>query len=193
MVFPNPVRTLKIDMTTHNELSLVDEEDFEDWLGISAIIRKLNNHFEDACNQLTRGFARVFGRSIVLTYNPISPAVLCDSFREVVLPFELSNKINSTLYHGFEKQLINGLVPLYEQATLLLSKYERAETKAADPPDQPHKAADRPKPATILAAELHQIATICLKSISPYRHLSLSNRKTCSHHANHREVAGVIE
>lgn len=116
-----------------NSLSLIEKEDFEDWLRISAIIRKLNEQYEHQINHLTGEFGRVFGLSSIAINNPISPTVLCDQFRELILQFELNNKIKSALYNIFEKALINNFNHLYEQAEILLLKHKSSETITPHP------------------------------------------------------------
>lgn len=140
-------------------LSLIEKEEFEDWLYLSSIIRKLNHHFEDSCRQLTREFARVFGPSSSGVNNPLSPAVLFNSFRENVLQFEFSNPINSILYHGFEKILFNGLIPLYEQTGMLLLRHEPAEKITPYSPYQAVKAAAKPAPGSV-KADFEKVAPI---------------------------------
>lgn len=124
-------------------LSLIDKEDFDDWLTLSAIIRKLSNHFEDALSQLAHEFNRVFGLSRAKISNPIRPAVLCESFRELVLQFELSNKTKEALYRVFERTLYRQLGGLYEQAHALLSQLETADVSAAYTPYRAAPSQDR--------------------------------------------------
>lgn len=148
-----PYRKIEDISATNDELSLVDKAEFEDWLKISVIVRKLDIHFEESFNKLTREFVRVFGPFSTAINNPISPAVLCGSFREMILQFELCNKTNSILYHSFEKTLINGLIPLYEQSIQLLLKFGPADTLAPYFAEQTNKASERFQPRHLSAVE----------------------------------------
>ena len=141
-----PHQQMEDNRPNGNGLSLVEIDEFEDWLTISAIIRKLNIHFEEPFNKLSRELARVFGLWGTSINNPISPAVLCTGFRELVLQFELSSDINATLYYSFEKLLVNGYILLCEQATQLLLKYGPADTNAASIPDQSNRTAVKLEP-----------------------------------------------
>ncbi|MCK9607181.1 MAG: DUF1631 family protein [Methylomonas sp.] len=120
-------------------LSLVEKEDFEDWLNMSAIIRKLTNHFEDSINQVTRELSRILGRSKTTINNPISPAVLCDCFREIILQFKLDNKINKVLYIGFGNTLLESLPEFYQQAGGFLAPVKSAEKNLGEAAFDPHK------------------------------------------------------
>lgn len=121
-------------------LSLVEKEDFEDWLNMSAIIRKLTNHFEDAINQVTRELSRILGRSKTRINNPVSPAILCDCFREIILQFKLDTKTTKALYICFGKTLFESLPDFYQQVSAFLSILKSAENKIADEAFATHKS-----------------------------------------------------
>ncbi len=121
-------------LSGEQSLSLVEKADFEDWLTMSAIIRKIANQFEEQLNQLNRELSRVFGVPKSILYNPISPATLCDSFREILIQFEIDNKRKGLLYQGFAESLIAGLADLYEQSITLLLEHETAEKIIGYPP-----------------------------------------------------------
>lgn len=113
-------------------LSLIEKEDFEDWLNMSAIVRKLTNHFEDPINQVTRELSRILGRSKATINNPVCPAVLCDCFREIILEFKLDTKINKAIYICFGRTLFESLPDFYRQVGAFLSPLKSAEKKLAD-------------------------------------------------------------
>ncbi|MDD2737705.1 MAG: DUF1631 family protein [Methylomonas lenta] len=110
-------------------LSLVEKDDFEDWLNMSEVIRKLTNHFEERTNQLIRELNRIIGYSSSPINNPISPAVLCDCFRETLLQLDVDKRINKTLYQSFGKTVFNGLYPLYDQVEKASKQYKSADKK----------------------------------------------------------------
>jgi diguanylate cyclase (GGDEF)-like protein len=126
------VRQKKENIKFDDSVSLVEKEDFEDWLIMSAVIRKINLHYEDKINQLIREFARVLGRQKEAFNNPVSPATLCNSFRDVVLQFKFSNKIKIAIYNIFENVLIKGWDDLFEHARVLLSEYDAADIVLPD-------------------------------------------------------------
>ena len=127
----------------NSPLSLLEREEFEDWLNMSGIIRKLNIHFEEPCQSLNREFARIFELSSTANCNPISPTVLCDSFRENIQEFNLSNALNSTFYHSLEKILHQNAAAFYAEAVELLLQYGPADAIIPPShPDQLNKAVD---------------------------------------------------
>lgn len=115
------------DFLVKKSLSLIDKDDFEDWLNLSAVIRKLNDLFEGPLNELVTELCRVFGLSREAINNPVGPEILCDAFREVILQFEFEYEINRILYNSFSQTLSTSLVPLYEKLKILLSTQNTAD------------------------------------------------------------------
>lgn len=111
----------------YESLSLIEKEDFEDWLNMAASIRRLKNDFDEELNQLISQLCRVFGLPEYALTNPISPAVLCDSFRDVFLQIESSAHVKKVIYDCFEQTLVSELPGFYRQAILTLSKFESAK------------------------------------------------------------------
>lgn len=125
-------------------LALVEKDDFEDWLNMSEVIRKLTNHFEERTNQLIRELNRIIGYSSSPINNPISPAILCDCFRETLLQLEVDKKINKTLYQSFGKTIFNRLYPLYDHVEKVTKNYKSADKKTPQiqPPIQNYREID---------------------------------------------------
>ncbi|WP_446811243.1 DUF1631 family protein [Methylomonas sp. 2BW1-5-20] len=138
---------IKHDPLSHDSLALIEKQDFEDWLNMSAIIRKLNSYFDEELNLLVREFCRVFGRlSNADINNPISPAILCDSFREIILQLELSGNVKKTIYSGFGKTLVHNLPVLYKKTETILAKCKSASIVTPIYGYQGSRVQDSPKP-----------------------------------------------
>ena len=114
-------------------LSLVEKDDFEDWLNMSEVIRKLTNHFEDRINQLIRELNQVIGYTGSNINNPISPAVLCDCFRETILQLEIDKRLNKILYQSFGTIVFNGLFNLYEHVENVAKNYKSTDKRPHTP------------------------------------------------------------
>ena len=109
--------------TDGRTLALIEKEDFQDWLNLSSSIRRLTNLYKNPINQLVGKMSHVFGISTNVINNPISPAILCDNFREIILQFNLNNDTNQKLYTIFERTLTNSLSDLYDQFDKILVSY----------------------------------------------------------------------
>lgn len=123
---------------TDYSLSLIEKEDFEDWLKISAIIRQLNNQFEHELFQIVAELGRIFGISKLAVQNPLNPSVLCDAFRDVILQLGFESKIQAIIYESFGHVLAINLSGLYQDTRQVLAKYKTAipniESKAGKHP-----------------------------------------------------------
>lgn len=108
-------------------LALIEKEDFEDWLNLSAIIRKLTNLYKDRIHQIEEKLSHVIGIPAHAINNPVSPGIFCDTFRETILQFNLTNDTKNTLYILFENILTNGLGPLFDQLDKILVNFGAPE------------------------------------------------------------------
>ncbi|MCD2449993.1 DUF1631 family protein [Methylicorpusculum oleiharenae] len=131
----------RLNAGTMEKLSLVEMDDFEDWLNLSASIRRLTKHFEYPLNQINNQLKRLFGHWAHDVKNPISPDALCDHFRELILQLNLEITINQTLYSAFEKVLTKDLEALYEHFEHLLSKLSAPKPAPAKIVKQPEQIA----------------------------------------------------
>ena len=119
---PAPGNTAE-DTNSETSLSLIDKNDFEDWLNLSAVIRKLNSAYESQLDGLQRKIAYVIGVDKNAIINPASPQKLCDCFRDSLIGIEENMRVKSTLYSVFENTLHRFLPDLYRQMDLLMMKY----------------------------------------------------------------------
>lgn len=95
-------------------LSLVEKEDFEDWLSLSAVAKRLSNHYEARLMRLRGQLNAVFD-IFSESASPVSPEVFCDIFRSLIQPFGFANDFKKILYTVLEQVLLNGLEPLYDR------------------------------------------------------------------------------
>lgn len=114
-------------------LSLVEKEEFEDWLNISSVIRKITNTYDDNINQLTRELSRIFGYSKSIINNPVTPGILCDCFRDLILQLNFNYKVNNMLYSCFGKALFYSLPDFYKHVETFLNSQPSAEKVISHP------------------------------------------------------------
>jgi diguanylate cyclase (GGDEF)-like protein len=122
-------------------LSLVEMDDFEDWLNLSAVIRRLTKRFDYAIIRINNQLKRLFGHRAHDVKNPISPDTLCDHFRELILQLNLDITINQKLYLAFENVLTDDLETLYENFECLLSKLTAPKPAPSQVTKQPEQIA----------------------------------------------------
>lgn len=133
---------MDVDTVTDGKtLALIEKEDFEDWLNLSSIIRKLTNFYKNRIHQIEEKLSLVFGCPAHAIKNPVSPGIICDSFREIILQFNLNNPVKQTLYTIFEGLLTSHLSPLFDQFDRALANFgvpEQIAPRIIRQPDKSH-------------------------------------------------------
>ena len=125
-------------------LALVEKDDFEDWLNLSSVIRKLTKLHESRGVQIERKLSHVFGSPTHAIKSPISPGVICDNFRETILQYDLNNDIKKALYVIFENGLtssLNVLFDLFDAALASFGASNQLMTDVIRQPDRPQSQA----------------------------------------------------
>ena len=104
-------------------LSLVDKQEFEDWLNFSSMIRQINNQYKNQLYQLELKLSYVTCFPRYLINNPIDPEHLCDCFKKKIAGIEESISAKKTLYKAFQATLNAQLTPLYQAFDRLLVEH----------------------------------------------------------------------
>ena len=112
-------------------LSLIEKDDFEDWLNLSAIVRKLNSLYEQQLDVLQKKMAYIIGVDQNAVTNPASPQKLCELFRDALIDFEPNPTVKRTHYTVFEEALNECLPTFYDKVDLVLQRHG-APSKFAD-------------------------------------------------------------
>ncbi|MCK5829436.1 MAG: DUF1631 family protein [Methylococcales bacterium] len=126
----------EIDETQEQSgLSLIEKNDFEDWLDFSTIIRSLDASYETELKSLQDKMAYILDIDKSLLFNPLSPEKLCDRFRDTVATIEENDQTRRCLYILFEETLRNYLNKLYGRMDVILLAHgapEKVEGKSRD-------------------------------------------------------------
>lgn len=115
-----------------SSLSLVEKNEFEDWLNFSATIRKINAQFKNQLYQLELKLSYVTCFPRYLINNPIDPEHLCNGFRDTIADIEDSVAAKKTLYKAFQITLYNHLAKLYQVFDALLVEHGAPNDIAQD-------------------------------------------------------------
>ncbi len=111
---------------TDGELQLVDNESFEDWLSLTATIRKLESRYRKEIETLEFKLSSLTGIAKIQQSNPVSASTLCDSFQSAVSAFvsnELHPSVKQILFKEFELTLLNNIPMLYAALDKLLDAF----------------------------------------------------------------------
>ncbi|MEZ5461837.1 DUF1631 domain-containing protein [Dokdonella sp.] len=97
-------------------LSLVDDQELEDSLAVSSMVAKAENRLSRTLHLVNQRLAVIIGGAAVEdANNPIGPAPLCQAFRVAVREFELNVQVKLIIYKLFDRYVMSGLEPLYEE------------------------------------------------------------------------------
>ncbi|MGR9037902.1 MAG: DUF1631 family protein, partial [Gammaproteobacteria bacterium] len=130
-------------------LSLVDINDFEDWLNVSASVKKVESHYSERLHQMELKLSYITGIQRTELVNPLCPANLYDAFRAAIGKMEKVAKIKQTLYKVFEAALIEHLSLVYQPFEKILQESgapsrisEDIVPHAFEPPKRDHAPDD---------------------------------------------------
>jgi hypothetical protein len=104
-------------------LSLVDDQELEDSLAISSMVAKAENRLSRTLHLVNQRLSVISGGNAVEdSSNPVGPAPLCHAFRVSVREFELNVQVKLIIYKLFDRYVMSGLEPLYEEVNAELIK-----------------------------------------------------------------------
>lgn len=112
-----------------DELALVDEMDFEDWLGTSSEVTRLEGHFKEQLADIEPRVSQLFAQSYDHLSNPFGPAQICHAYRAAIQDMSILSKARTVAYTTLREVLTEHLASLYAEllAWLPVSEAERTQ------------------------------------------------------------------
>ncbi len=95
-------------------MSLVGEEEFEDWLNLSGVINRLEADFHVELNDIEARFGTLVRQAVDGKSNPFAPAALCRAFQAALKRLDLPNEMRMRFYATFGQVLVRQYPPLFE-------------------------------------------------------------------------------
>ncbi|KPQ29916.1 MAG: EAL domain protein [Marinobacter excellens HL-55] len=155
------------------ELSVVDKNEFEDWLTIRVMVTRADTLYRGDLLQLKLRLDNLNIANRTGHQNPLGPALVCEAFHLALMQLKATREVEKVCLKTFEQAVLKELAPLYHELNnilirhgvlpdLDLSKYlsdhtqakrdvpEPPKTQSADPSKRPPPAASRaaPEPAS---------------------------------------------
>jgi len=124
-----------------SKLALVDEEEFEDWLNVSAAIKLIESEIAQQLYTFEQRYSRLLGMPVDRKSNPFGPEVICRTFRDAIQDVDFSNPVRAHLYEALGLAVSSQAPALYQQLNQVL---------AALQPAVPAHETTRPKPAAVV-------------------------------------------
>jgi diguanylate cyclase (GGDEF)-like protein len=102
------------------KLTLVDTDDFEDWLAIASIISRSERAYEKPLQEIRSRMGMLVDAWGHKEANPLSATVFCYAFDQAIHKVKLAKDIRQRIYVGFEKTAVPLLSNLYAGITIIL-------------------------------------------------------------------------
>jgi diguanylate cyclase (GGDEF)-like protein len=100
------------------KLSLVNTEDFEDWLAVANIVSRSERMYEQYLSEMTRRMGMLVDSWGHLEANPLGTAVITHAFDDRIQTIDLTQEIRQKAYTGYEKVVL----PLFRQLYISITK-----------------------------------------------------------------------
>ncbi len=113
-------------------LSLVQTEEFEDWLNLTTEINRLEAHFSIELAALAPRIEKLYGRPVDRGSNPFAPALLEHAGRAIQASVKLSLPVRQVVYAGLREALLHPLGELYKQLDGILPEADPAAQAGND-------------------------------------------------------------
>ncbi|MCO6442243.1 MAG: DUF1631 family protein [Nitrococcus mobilis] len=145
-------RALKRAPEVVDELALVDEREFEDWLNRSDAINRAETRFTIPLVALNRRLSYIVGHRLDELSNPLAPAAVCEILSAALDLARLERKPARTLHKIFGQTVMMRLGALYEGLNARLHERgilpgienERPEIRVSSPQQAGEPAATHP-------------------------------------------------
>ena len=102
------------------KLTLVNTEEFEDWLAIANIIQRSERMYEKYLDELMQRMGMIVDSWSHAEANPLGTSVISHAFESAIQQVELSKEIRQKVYTGYENLVIPLFRKLYISSTKLM-------------------------------------------------------------------------
>jgi len=118
----NPLaeRATPAPVTSLSNLSLVDKEEFEEFLSVSEAVSELETRHKDALHALSRRLGVLARRTLADADNPVGPAVICNAFAEELKGMLTNRNVSDLAYKSLRRLAEPHLDRLYDDLNQLL-------------------------------------------------------------------------
>ncbi|MHB0983068.1 MAG: DUF1631 family protein, partial [Thiobacillus sp.] len=129
-----PIQTYAARDSADGKLSLIEEQDFEDWLATATEVHKLDEMYRAQLFYLEPRVGQLFDFDCDHSNNPFGPDVIGHAYRSALQDVPVSARARQVAYATLRDALSDQLAPLYAELLALLPaspiEAERKETSA---------------------------------------------------------------
>ena len=141
-----------------DELSLLEESEFEDWLNLTAVVNRLESEgaYGPALVMVERRYGQLTDRSLDRQCNPFGPTMICRHVQHALRATTLCNSARAVMYRAFGQVLQRRLPTLVEQVADPLSAWAEATAEQA-----------KEEPAALLSSFRQEQAAALSAAVTP--------------------------
>lgn len=130
------------------ELSLVDDEQFEEWLSLSTVVHQIESDLSMPLADLERRYGALRGLALDRASNPFGPATICRAFQDAIAPLEHPAPVRTVEYRCFGAALRANCASLYASLNAAIAPLDgpapalRRAERAGVPATTPARSSD---------------------------------------------------
>ena len=100
-------------MPDNQELSLVDVNEFDEWVAVSQLVYKLNQDYAFDIGKFESRYAVLIGTTLNSNANPFGPHYIFQAFRDVLAVTEFTNQVKAVLYKALYESVVEFIDAFY--------------------------------------------------------------------------------
>ena len=101
-------------------LSLIEKNEFEDWLLFKVMVTKAETQYRGALLQLKMRLDQVGVVNHLGYQNPLGPALVVYAFREAITPLNFARSADKIVFRTFDTSVIRNMADLYQELNQIL-------------------------------------------------------------------------
>ena len=101
------------DIPDDEDLALINQDEFEDWLVVKVLISKAETSFSESLFAIETRFSHLLNLEVDEDNNPVAPQVICHAFAEAIDTIDIPKISEKIIFSVFEEVVINKLDGLY--------------------------------------------------------------------------------
>jgi hypothetical protein len=105
------------------ELSVVDKNEFEDWLTIRVMVTRGDTQYRGDLLQLKLRLDKLGIANRTGHHNPLGPALVCEAFHHALLQLKATREVEKVCLKTFEQTVLKQLAPLYRELNNILIRH----------------------------------------------------------------------
>ena len=117
-----------------SDLSLVEKDEFEDFLAISEIVSELEPEFSDALFELERRFSYLANREIDTSGLPVGPGALCNAVADSLKGMQSERQVTDIVFRTLRTIMHRNLAAYYDAVNELFKQYGVLPVVSRDKP-----------------------------------------------------------